>query len=260
MDKDLASGLLAHDLGADMLLIPTAVPRVAIRFGKPDQQWLDTITVDEARAYIEAGEFGAGSMEPKVAAVADFVASHAGRGRRHRRRRGDPGDHRRQVRDADRRRRAGGGCREATDAAPTVCSCRQRHAHARTQAQPEHDRRAGATFVRETTTEPAYRLWTINDDHPAMVRVTDGSGVAVAVEVWSVPAAGLAGILLDRAARADHRQSGARRRLHGARSPRRAGLRGGPTRDHQLRRLAGLRRDPVIGALQTDASGAVINC
>src|SRR3954470_5964695 len=54
---------------------------------------------------------------------------------------------------------------------------------------------AGATFVREAETEPVYRLWTINDDHPAMVRMTDGSGVSVAVEVWSVPPAGLAGIL-----------------------------------------------------------------
>src|SRR6185369_13397970 len=78
VDKDLASALLARDIGADMLLIPTAVPRVAIRFGKPDQRWLDTITVDEARAFIKAGEFGAGSMEPKVAAVADFVASTPG--------------------------------------------------------------------------------------------------------------------------------------------------------------------------------------
>jgi hypothetical protein len=56
---------------------------------------------------------------------------------------------------------------------------------------------AKATFVRETMTEPAYRLWTINDEHPAMVRVTDGTGVKVAVEVWSVPAAGLVSILLD---------------------------------------------------------------
>ena len=55
---------------------------------------------------------------------------------------------------------------------------------------------AGATFVREATTEPRYRLYTVNDDHPAMVRVTDGSGVAVALELWSVPRAGLAGILL----------------------------------------------------------------
>lgn len=56
---------------------------------------------------------------------------------------------------------------------------------------------AGATFVRETTTEPMYRLWTINDEHPAMLRVTDGTGVKVSVEVWSVPHAGLAEILLN---------------------------------------------------------------
>ena len=54
---------------------------------------------------------------------------------------------------------------------------------------------AGATFVRETTTEPAYRLWSIADRHPAMIRVTSG-GVAVAVEVWAVPPAGLAAILM----------------------------------------------------------------
>ena len=55
---------------------------------------------------------------------------------------------------------------------------------------------AGAAFVREDATQPVYRLWTVNDDHPAMIRVTDGSGTAVAVEVWRVPADGLAGILL----------------------------------------------------------------
>jgi hypothetical protein len=55
---------------------------------------------------------------------------------------------------------------------------------------------ARATFVREAKTEAAYRLWTINDEHPAMVRVTDGTGVKIALEIWSVPAAGLAGILL----------------------------------------------------------------
>jgi quercetin dioxygenase-like cupin family protein len=53
----------------------------------------------------------------------------------------------------------------------------------------------GATFLRESQTEPAFRLWSINDRHPAMVRVTSG-GIAVAVEVWSVPPAGLASILL----------------------------------------------------------------
>ena len=54
---------------------------------------------------------------------------------------------------------------------------------------------SGATFVRETTTEPSYRLWTIDDCHPAMVRARTG-GVAVAVEIWAVPPGGLAAILL----------------------------------------------------------------
>jgi gamma-glutamylcyclotransferase (GGCT)/AIG2-like uncharacterized protein YtfP len=53
----------------------------------------------------------------------------------------------------------------------------------------------GAMFLRETATECAYRLWSIGDRHPAMVRVSAG-GVAVTVEVWAVPAAGLAAILL----------------------------------------------------------------
>ena len=53
----------------------------------------------------------------------------------------------------------------------------------------------GARFDREATTAPSYRLWSIEDRHPAMVRVSTG-GAAVAVEVWSVPAAGLATILL----------------------------------------------------------------
>jgi hypothetical protein len=52
----------------------------------------------------------------------------------------------------------------------------------------------GATFVREDTTEPCYRLWSIDDRHPAMLR-TPGEGVAVAVEVWDVPLQGLAKVL-----------------------------------------------------------------
>ncbi|MEM9449134.1 MAG: glutamyl-tRNA amidotransferase [Cyanobacteria bacterium P01_E01_bin.6] len=55
--------------------------------------------------------------------------------------------------------------------------------------------RVGATFVREATTEPTYRLWSIGDRHPAMIRVKDG-GVAIALEVWAVPPDGLAKILL----------------------------------------------------------------
>ena len=54
---------------------------------------------------------------------------------------------------------------------------------------------AGATFVREATTAPCYRLWSIGDRHPAMIRVTSG-GAGVAVEVWAVPSEGLATILL----------------------------------------------------------------
>ncbi len=54
---------------------------------------------------------------------------------------------------------------------------------------------AGAEFLREDATVPAYRLYSINDRHPGMVRVASG-GVSVALEVWSVPPAGLAGILL----------------------------------------------------------------
>jgi hypothetical protein len=54
---------------------------------------------------------------------------------------------------------------------------------------------AGATFVKEARTTAVYRLWSINDRHPAMMHVTSG-GVSVEVEVWSVPASGLAAILL----------------------------------------------------------------
>lgn len=54
---------------------------------------------------------------------------------------------------------------------------------------------AGATFVRETRTAPVYRLWSVGDRHPAMIRVREG-GAAIALEVWSVPPEGLAGILL----------------------------------------------------------------
>ena len=54
---------------------------------------------------------------------------------------------------------------------------------------------AGATFVREARTAPVYRLWSIDDRHPAMVRVTTG-GAVIAVEVWQVPPAGLADILM----------------------------------------------------------------
>ena len=66
IDKDFAAAVLAKQLDADMLIILTAVEKVAIHFGRPDQQWLDRLTPEDARRYIEAGEFAPGSMLPKV--------------------------------------------------------------------------------------------------------------------------------------------------------------------------------------------------
>ena len=54
---------------------------------------------------------------------------------------------------------------------------------------------AGATFVREDRTAPLYRIWSIDDRHPAMIRMSDGSGTRVALELWDVPVGGLAQIL-----------------------------------------------------------------
>ena len=54
---------------------------------------------------------------------------------------------------------------------------------------------AKATFVREASTAPVYRLWSVRDEHPAMIHVADGSGTAVNVEVWAVPLEGLSGLL-----------------------------------------------------------------
>jgi carbamate kinase len=73
VDKDRSSSLLARDLHAHKLIIVTSVDRAAIRFGRPDQQWLNTITVAQARAYLAAGEFPAGSMGPKIASGIEFV-------------------------------------------------------------------------------------------------------------------------------------------------------------------------------------------
>jgi len=77
VDKDLASGLLARNLRADKLIIVTSVDRAAIRFGRPDQQWLDRITARQARQYLCAGEFPPGSMGPKMEAAIEFV-EHGG--------------------------------------------------------------------------------------------------------------------------------------------------------------------------------------
>lgn len=79
VDKDLASGKVADLLDADYLFILTAVERVAINFGKENQRDLDKISLEEAYKYIEEGQFGVGSMLPKVMAALDFVKSKKGR-------------------------------------------------------------------------------------------------------------------------------------------------------------------------------------
>lgn len=79
IDKDFASCLLAKELDADYLIILTAVEKVAIHFGKPDEKWLDDVSVEEANRYIAEGHFAPGSMLPKVQAAVDFAASKKGR-------------------------------------------------------------------------------------------------------------------------------------------------------------------------------------
>jgi carbamate kinase len=73
IDKDLASALLATEIGADEFYILTDVNKVYINFNKPDQKALDKITVDEAIDYYNKGEFAAGSMGPKILAAINFV-------------------------------------------------------------------------------------------------------------------------------------------------------------------------------------------
>lgn len=79
IDKDFASELLAEELDADFLIILTAVEKVAINFGKPEEKWLDDITTDDARKYIGEGHFAPGSMLPKVQAAVKFADSKEGR-------------------------------------------------------------------------------------------------------------------------------------------------------------------------------------
>lgn len=74
IDKDLASALLANTIGAQLLVISTAVEKVALNWGKPDQRWLDSMTVEEARQYLAQGtHFAEGSMAPKIRAVVNFL-------------------------------------------------------------------------------------------------------------------------------------------------------------------------------------------
>jgi carbamate kinase len=74
IDKDLASALLARRIGADLFIISTAVEKVALDFGKPNQRWLDSMTLAEAKAYLAEGiHFAKGSMGPKIQAAVDYL-------------------------------------------------------------------------------------------------------------------------------------------------------------------------------------------
>ncbi len=79
IDKDFAAARLAEQLDADFLVILTAVEKVAVNFGKPDQQWLDELTPETAARYIAEGQFAPGSMLPKVEAALAFAQSGEGR-------------------------------------------------------------------------------------------------------------------------------------------------------------------------------------
>ncbi len=73
IDKDFGSSLLATMINADLFIISTAVEKVALNFNKPDQVWLDQITVAETKRYIKEGHFAPGSMLPKVQAILQFL-------------------------------------------------------------------------------------------------------------------------------------------------------------------------------------------
>ncbi len=78
IDKDLASSLLAQQLGADLFVISTAVEKVCLKFGTPEQEELSNLTHAQARQYLEEGHFKAGSMKPKVEAVLSYL-EHGGK-------------------------------------------------------------------------------------------------------------------------------------------------------------------------------------
>jgi carbamate kinase len=73
IDKDTASALLASSLPAELFVISTAVEKVALNFNQPNQRWLDTLTLAEARHYMEEGHFHKGSMGPKIEAIASYL-------------------------------------------------------------------------------------------------------------------------------------------------------------------------------------------
>ena len=79
IDKDFTSAKIAQLVDADTLIILTAVDQVAINFGKVNEKWLDEITIDQAKEFIEEGHFAPGSMLPKVQAAISFAETKEGR-------------------------------------------------------------------------------------------------------------------------------------------------------------------------------------
>ncbi|MBN2412190.1 carbamate kinase [candidate division KSB1 bacterium] len=76
VDKDLASSVLAHEIDATEMFILTAVDKVAIQYGKPEQKDLDLLTVKEAKKYLKEGQFPNGNMGPKIEAAINFLQNH----------------------------------------------------------------------------------------------------------------------------------------------------------------------------------------
>jgi carbamate kinase len=79
IEKDLAAGKLAEGVNADILIILTAVDQVHINMGQPDEETLGTITVDQAKKYMDEGHFGVYNMLPKFRASVDFIEKGEGR-------------------------------------------------------------------------------------------------------------------------------------------------------------------------------------
>lgn len=79
VDKDLASAKLAEMIDADLLIILTAVEKVALNFRKPNQQWLDRLSIEDGERYLAEGHFAEGSMRPKVESALSFARSKPGR-------------------------------------------------------------------------------------------------------------------------------------------------------------------------------------
>lgn len=73
IDKDSASALFAASIDADMFVILTEVDKVAINFNKPNVQWLDNLSIEDAKKFLTEGQFGKGSMEPKIKAILSFI-------------------------------------------------------------------------------------------------------------------------------------------------------------------------------------------